>query len=400
VTSLIAPKKIGSLWIALGLSMAPVIALGLARFSYALFLPTMKEDLQWSYADAGMMNTANALGYLIGAFLTHRLTSLLGEKKSFIIACLITALSIGFSGLTLPFTFLMISRFIAGLSGALAFISGASLASATASGQNSSKASIFVGLYMSGGGIGIILSALIVPELIHSIGWHEGWMALGAMGLIATGLAIPALLSSSEPRLQTDRQSQSHQSYFVTMGPILWAYLLFGLGYISYMTFIIAYLRYSLEIPIRFTSFFWIILGLSSVIAAFLWGPLMARLKGGKGVTATLLTGSLGALIPLITKDSFLIYGSAILFGGSFLNTVAGVTSFVRKSTDSSDWTKLIGMMTISFGLGQSIGPFLSGYLSDSLEGLKAGLEFSVIILFLGALLSFFQKDLKNIPER
>jgi Uncharacterised MFS-type transporter YbfB len=47
-----------SLWVVAGLAMAPAVALGLARFAYALLLPAMRADLGWSYANAGAMNTA------------------------------------------------------------------------------------------------------------------------------------------------------------------------------------------------------------------------------------------------------------------------------------------------------------------------------------------------------
>ena len=55
---------------AIALALGSAIALGLARFSYGLLLPIMREDLVWSYLVAGTMNTANALGYLIGALLS------------------------------------------------------------------------------------------------------------------------------------------------------------------------------------------------------------------------------------------------------------------------------------------------------------------------------------------
>src|SRR5690606_37549643 len=58
----------GTPWlrIALGLSMGAALSLGLARFAYGLLLPPMREDLGWSYLLAGSLNTANALGYLLG----------------------------------------------------------------------------------------------------------------------------------------------------------------------------------------------------------------------------------------------------------------------------------------------------------------------------------------------
>ena len=57
---------------ALALALGAAVSLGLARFSYALLLPTMRADLGWSYFTGGAMNTANAAGYLIGALLAPR----------------------------------------------------------------------------------------------------------------------------------------------------------------------------------------------------------------------------------------------------------------------------------------------------------------------------------------
>ena len=47
-----------------------------ALLAYALLLPPMRADLQWSYTLAGAMNTANALGYLLGALAVVGLSAL------------------------------------------------------------------------------------------------------------------------------------------------------------------------------------------------------------------------------------------------------------------------------------------------------------------------------------
>ncbi len=49
------------------LALAPAVGVGLCRFAYSLLLPDMRDSLDWSYATAGFMNTANAAGYLPGA---------------------------------------------------------------------------------------------------------------------------------------------------------------------------------------------------------------------------------------------------------------------------------------------------------------------------------------------
>src|SRR5450432_457089 len=109
-----------SLWVVVGLSMGPVIALGLARFAYALLLPVMRSDLGWSYADAGAMNTANAAGYLAGALLATAAARQFGIKQAFMTAMIVTATAVGAAGLTASFAALMTLRFLAGVSGGIA----------------------------------------------------------------------------------------------------------------------------------------------------------------------------------------------------------------------------------------------------------------------------------------
>ena len=55
--------------------MGAALSLGVTRFAYALLLPAMREDLGWSYALSGAMNTANAVGYLLGDRKSTRLNS-------------------------------------------------------------------------------------------------------------------------------------------------------------------------------------------------------------------------------------------------------------------------------------------------------------------------------------
>jgi predicted MFS family arabinose efflux permease len=53
--------------LALAIALGAAVSLGITRFAYGLLLPGMRADLGWSYALAGAMNTANALGYFLGA---------------------------------------------------------------------------------------------------------------------------------------------------------------------------------------------------------------------------------------------------------------------------------------------------------------------------------------------
>ncbi|QEI06913.1 YbfB/YjiJ family MFS transporter [Pigmentiphaga aceris] len=380
------------IWVVFGLAMGPAVALGLSRFAYALLLPAMRSDLAWSFADAGTMNTANAAGYLAGALVAATIGKQFGDKRVFALGLLLTAIAVGASGLTANFTLLLILRIAAGFTGALAFVTGAGLTSAAAAGGSASRAPTLLGIYFAGAGIAVTASALAVPPLLDNMGWRGGWMVLGALSLAATVLGWLALKRCPAPMHLSAGQPRGNWSLrFMTRGLI--AYGLFGAGYIAYATFIVAFLRGEQGFTNANITIFWSILGLAAVAAAFFWGPVLGRLRGGQGIAATMSTVLVGAVVALVWPGPVGAYLSALLFGGSFLAVVASAAAFARKSAPPQSWTAAIGAMTIAFGLGQCIGPVLSGLLSDGPSGVRAGLWVSVGILMVGVMVAAWQPE-------
>ena len=53
------------------------------------------------------------------------------------------------------------------------------------------------------------------------------------------------------------------------------------------------------------------------------------------------------------------------------------VTAFVRKAAHRRAWTAAIAVLTVGFALGQCIGPWLSGVVSDTSYGVAGGLLLS-----------------------
>ena len=100
--------------LAWALSGGSAVAVGFARFGYALILPAMRADLQLNYAQAGWLNTVNALGYLLGAVLTIHFVARLGNRRLFMGGMALTTFSVLASGLTHDFFWLGVFRFAAG----------------------------------------------------------------------------------------------------------------------------------------------------------------------------------------------------------------------------------------------------------------------------------------------
>lgn len=135
-----------TLRLAISLSLGSAIALGLTRFSYALLLPSMKVDLGLSFAQAGAMNTANAVGYLIGALLFPLVTRRWRVSRAFIVGCGATAVIMAASGMTAITHALLALRMTAGAGSGLVFIGGGVLAARLAS-SHPRDAGLVLGLY-------------------------------------------------------------------------------------------------------------------------------------------------------------------------------------------------------------------------------------------------------------
>ena len=166
------------------------------------------------------------------------------------------------------------------------------------------------------------------------------------------------------------------------------SYVLFGAGYIAYTTFIVAYLRNQLGFGAGEVTLFWGCAGIAATGAGLAWGPLLARLPGGRGVAAANAVVMLGAVLPVLMPTRPAVYASAVLFGGSFLIVPTSVTAFVRKAVPPRAWTAAIAMLTVGFAIGQCIGPWLSGVVSDSSYGVAGGLLLSGAVLLGAALTS------------
>jgi len=114
------------------LSLAPVVGLGIGRFAYTLVLPDMRDALGWSYSAAGFMNTVNAAGYLGGALIAARLIRRFGLPAAVRWSALACVLSLALCAITGHFAVLSLARPLAGIGGALGFVSAGALAATRA----------------------------------------------------------------------------------------------------------------------------------------------------------------------------------------------------------------------------------------------------------------------------
>lgn len=402
MTTLAAPlTPARALRLALALSLGAAVSLGIARFSYGLLLPPMRADLGWSYTLAGGMNTANAVGYLLGALMTPALMRRFGPLRLLVGGAVWASIFMGASGFFTSAPALLAQRLLAGVASAWVFVAGGLLAARLGALQPE-RAGLLLGLYYGGTGFGITLSALLVPPVLRAAagqahGWAWAWWALALACMAATavlGLASRAMPADAPPdAAASPAVAAAPRGGVHRLGWALAGYAMFGIGYIGYMTFVIALLREQGASPEGITAFY-ALLGVACVASARLWAGLLDRSRGGAPQAILNALLGLATLLPVLSTAWPVALLSGLLFGAVFLSVVSSTTALVRHNLPEAQWVAGISAFTIIFALGQIVGPTVTGWISDGAGGLARGLVASAAALWIGAALAWRQRPL------
>jgi len=400
--------------LAAALSLGAAVSLGITRFAYGLLLPTMRADLGWSYTLAGAMNTLNAAGYLLGALVTPWLLKRSTPLTLLLAGSLLASVFMAGSGFFIDVPSLLVQRLLAGVASALVFIAGGLMA-ARLGALAPKHMGLLLGMYYGGTGLGIVLSALLVPAMLQTAtdvphGWAWAWWALAGACLAATGVLacvgrpITQILQSMTALTASNPQASPQREFnWRDFMPGLAGYMLFGMGYIGYMTFVVALLKEQGASAQAVTAFY-ALLGVSVVASSRIWAGLLDRHKGGQALAILNALLGFATVLPALTNAWPLVLLSGVMFGGVFLSVVASTTALVRHNLPQSQWASGISAFTIVFAAGQIVGPTMVGWIADALAneagvgsdlaGLQRGLIFSALALWLGAAVAMRQRAL------
>ncbi|MEM1044683.1 MAG: YbfB/YjiJ family MFS transporter [Pseudomonadota bacterium] len=391
--------RVGPWLLVLALSLGPAVSNGFARFAYGLILPAMQTDLAWTYTQAGWINTANALGYLVGALFALATIQRFGAKALFMGGMVLTAVTLTLSGLTTDFWLLSTWRILAGIGGAPVFIAGAALASAQFR-ENPSRNTMAIAAYFGGGGVGMLVSGLTLPMLLERFGaesWQAAWLVLGLASSLAAVFSLACVRNAAGPKQPSEPAPGANSLPVRAMLPELSGYTLFAVGHIVYLTFLVAWMTAD-GADALLVSTVWGLMSLMVIVSPFLWRPVMAAYAGGTPQALSCLVIGTAMLLPLVVDGVAALLISAALFGSAVFMPPASITSFSRMNLSPELWGRSIALFTVLFSIGQTIGPIAAGAIGDATGGVANGLFAAAIVLLLAAAISAFQSPLRAVP--
>lgn len=380
----------------LGLALRMCITNGFARFAYGLLLPAMKAELGWSYAQAGWLNTANALGYLAGAVLTMVLIARVSAARLFSVGLVTTTLALLATGVDAALWWQTLWRVLAGVFGALSFSTAGALAAQLFQDDPKKNALAIAFLFGFGGGFGIVLAGVALPLMLGHYGpgaWPRGWILVGLTALAFAPLALWAGESLRPPKAA--RPTARARLPLGRMLPELAGYAAFGMGYIVYLTFLSAWMTEQGSGP-GLIAAVWALLGACLCLSPLVWRPVFARFATGLPLALILICIAAGSALAVAFPAGPGLAVSAVIFGLSVFMAPGAVTNFTRQNLPPATWGASISLYTVVFAVSQTLGPVAAGWLGDRSGDIGNGLLAAAAVLGGGALVALLQRRIDS----
>tara|TARA_Y100000813_G_scaffold12352_1_gene8514 strand:- start:937 stop:2094 length:1158 start_codon:yes stop_codon:yes gene_type:complete len=369
---------------------ALTIAVGIGRFSYTPILPYMISELNLTTTEAGLIASSNYLGYLLGSLIPIFPQFPKNIRSIFIYSIFISIISLFAMGLTNTFEVFILIRFIHGIFSAFVLILGTSLIVS----HVQKKGKIFLGTaHFSGVGLGMALSAIVVSYLgFLNFTWDELWFSIGILAIM---LSFQIIKFTPIQKAEVKYNLKSKNKTSLGFSLITISYGLYGFGYVAFGTFISTMSRLTPGLE-KTEPYVWFVVGVTGIPSVFFWNWFGSKIGNDIGLFLANLILGLGVLFSVLINNEFGIFISCILFGLSFV-PITSMCLLEGQKRFSGSFIVSTAILTFSFSIGQMIGPYLSGLLTDYYGSFFLSMIISGIVLIFGSLLMINPKRFLNI---
>ncbi len=369
-----------------------ILMLGIARFAYTPLLPIMQQQAGLGILEGGWLATINFMGYLCGAIIASLISNLVIKDRLYRIGLVVAVLSTAGMGLTDNFWLWSMFRFLAGLSSAAGMLIGSGLILNWLIRHNYRSE---LGIHFSGVGLGIVLCAIAVELMTPYFDWSQQWLLLTLLGsliLIPAWAWLPPPNTSTLTNSGTTMVDAPPSRAFLSL--LMVSYFCAGVGYVVTTTFIVAIIDQLPGLEGKGTWTFMVI-GLAAAPSAILWDLFARRFGNLNALLCASVLQVVGILLPVIGTSLTLTMIGSILFGGTVIGMVSLVLTMAGRYYPTRP-AKMMGKMTLSYGVAQIISPAIIGLLAERNGNYNDGLYLAAAMMMLGSVLLLMLKGLER----
>jgi MFS family permease len=350
---------------------------GMARFAFGMLLPAMREGLGLSYEQMGFLSTGNFAGYLLAVGLAPLTLRYVTPRRLVTGSLLIIGLCLLIISRSSGYWLLVALYAVIGMGGGFANIPIMALVSRWFRRERRGQAA---GMMIMGNGTAIILTGFLVPWLNATFGgdgWRFGWLTLGAVCLLLGGMvglllrndpAEIGLEPLGRPQPVSYDPAETHGPYSATrillhLGGL---YLLFGLTYMVYGTFIVATMVDEYHYAEATAGTFWSWTGFFCLFSGVGFGILSDRLGRRGGMMLAYAVQGAAYLLVASQLGPLALFGSVALYGLAVFAVPAIMAAAVGDYLGTARAAAAFSMVTFCFAIGQTIGPGVAGVMADA----------------------------------
>ncbi|MEF8679574.1 MFS transporter [Bacillus cereus] len=334
---------------------------GFARMAYGIILPFMQEGLHLSTAQSGMLGTILFLGYLLTVGTSGIFTIRFGAKSVLLIGSWFVVISLMGLAFVSSFWIVAFCMLCAGAGSALVYTP---LMSITV-GWFPDKRGTVMGLLLSGAGIGMLFSGIIVPYVVRTFpeySWRGAWFLFGVITCI---IVFAASVVLKNPEVTEDEQQMSNKSFLwktKELYIIAWMYFIVGVVYLIPNLYQTSFMIDS-GISASISGTVYAIAGIFSIVGASVWGFISDRIGIKKSLCSALLLAIIGDMAPIIFGNITGFIVSAIIWGSSLGGILLLIQVAASKQVSPKYVSMAISFISVFYAVGQMIGPGIAGWV-------------------------------------
>ncbi len=343
------------------------IAIYLCRSVLAPILPVVSGELGLSHAQAGMLETAYLLGYIVIKMPAGVLGNRIGIKRTLTLGMVGYALATALNFFATSFLHLFVLRFLVGLFQGVHL----PLANTLLSERFGDSQGRAIGFHESGPNVGNSIAYPLTVAIASSWGWRYAFLLLSLPAFVLAGVVTLILKDERQGSMVVNEEpaggNQSLGMYFRLLAPLALAHAVYNLCLRALLTFAPSYLVEYRGMGLATAGFVAMLMPAAGFFAKVSSGFIAERVGGRNSISAAILLS--GVFIFTLTRVSgqgptsvnFVALGLALY---SFSPTIyASVTSGLPTHLKSMG----LGAVTMTGNIFGAFSASLIGYLIDTL---------------------------------
>ena len=263
------------------------------------------------------------------------------------------------------------------------------------------RRSLMSGIVLIGLSIGNLLAAPVSNSLIESYGWRQSYLILGALILFFSVVAAQFLKREPstmglQPYGEHRIDNKSQAASGLTLGEAIitrqfWTVIamefIFGFLLITLFVHLVPHIT-DLKIPMSTAAAIMAVSGAGSILGRVTLGPAGDRLGNRAVYMIGFILLSAGLVWLVFIRDTISLFFYAGVFGWAYGGIESSESPIVAWLFGIKHHGLIFGSLTLAFTIGAAVGPFLAGYIFDSLRSYQTDFILMAILGIIGFILT------------